>query len=174
MESTQIQNMVLNGRNPLFLAMLKPGVRRGFLGFSYGLDSGSFSINGSRSQDNIITFDGAVNMRTRANGTSVGTADLETVQEMQVLTANYSAEYGRSAGGQIRFVTKSGGPDFHGSAYENRPTSARTRSRSMSYPRRTIPSGSASRTTAFLKPRLSEGVPTGQPGPLTAPTGPIH
>ncbi len=117
-ESTQIQNMVLNGRNPLFLAMLKPGVRRGFLGFSYGLDSGGFSINGSRTQDNIITYDGAVNMRTRANGTSVGTADLETVQEMQVLTANYAPEYGRSAGGQIRFVTKSGGPEFHGSFYE--------------------------------------------------------
>ncbi len=108
-EQKQIENMVLNGRNPLFLAMLKPGVRRGFLGFSYGLTSGGFSINGSRSQDNIVTMDGAVNMRTRANGTSVGTADLETVQEMQVLTANYNAEYGRSSGGQIRFVTKSGG-----------------------------------------------------------------
>ncbi len=117
-EQKQIENMVLNGRNPLFLAMLKPGVRRGFLGFSYGLTSGGFSINGSRTQDNIVTMDGAVNMRTRANGTSVGTADLETVQEMQVLTANYNAEYGRSSGGQIRFVTKSGGPQVRGSFYQ--------------------------------------------------------
>ena len=131
-EQKQIENMVLNGRNPLFLAMLKPGVRRGFLGFSYGLTSGGFSINGSRSQDNIVTMDGAVNMRTRANGTSVGTADLETVQEMQVLTANYNAEYGRSSGGQIRFVTKSGGSDFHGSFYQyfrNRSLDANTWSR---------------------------------------------
>jgi hypothetical protein len=87
-------------------------------GFSYGLDSGGFTINGGRSQDSLITFDGAVGIRTRANGTSVGTADLDTVQEVQVLTANYSAEYGRSASGQIRMVTKSGGKNFHGSLYE--------------------------------------------------------
>jgi hypothetical protein len=119
-EQQQIQNLALNGRNPLFLAMLKPGVRRGssMTGFSYGLDSGGFSINGGRSQDQLITFDGAVGVRTRANGTSVGTADADTVQEVQVLTANYSAEYGRSAGGQIRIVTRSGSKDFHGSFYE--------------------------------------------------------
>jgi hypothetical protein len=119
-EQRQIQNLALNGRNPLFLAMLKPGVRRGspMTGFSYGLDSGGFTINGGRSQDSLITFDGAVGIRTRANGTSVGTADADTVQEVQVLTANYSAEYGRSGGGQIRIVTRSGGKDFHGSFYE--------------------------------------------------------
>ena len=65
-----------------------------------------------------ITYDGAVAIRTRALGTAIGTTDLETVQEMQVLTANYNAEYGRSAGGQIRMVTKSGSRDFHGSLYE--------------------------------------------------------
>lgn len=120
-EQAQIQNLALNGRNPLFLAMLKPGVRRGspMTGFSYGLDSGGLTINGTRSQDSLITFDGAVGIRTRANGTSVGTADLDTVQEVQVLTANYGAEYGRSGGGQIRMVTKSGGKAFHGSFYEN-------------------------------------------------------
>ncbi len=119
-EQQQIQNLALNGRNPLFLAMLKPGVRRGgtMTGFTFGVDSGGFTINGGRSQDSLITFDGAVGIRTRANGTSVGTADLDTVQEVQVLTANYAAEYGRSGGGQIRVVTKSGGKDFHGSFYE--------------------------------------------------------
>jgi hypothetical protein len=118
-EQAQIQNMSLNGRNPLFLALLKPGVRGGALnGFSFGLTSGGFSINGGRSSDSLITFDGAVGVRTRANGTSVGTADLDTVQEIQILTANYSAEYGRSNNGQIRLVTRSGGRDFHGSLYE--------------------------------------------------------
>ncbi len=118
-ESTQIEKMMLNGRNPLFLALLKPGVRGGSLaGFSFTMSSGGFSINGSRSQDYNIAFDGAVAMRTRANGTSIGAVDVESVQEMQILTANYNAEYGRSAGGQIRMVTKSGGRDFHGSVYE--------------------------------------------------------
>ncbi|HYO84578.1 MAG TPA: carboxypeptidase regulatory-like domain-containing protein, partial [Bryobacteraceae bacterium] len=116
----QIENLPLNGRNPLFLAQLKAGVRRGssMAGFSFGLDSGGFAINGSRGQDNLITFDGAPAVRTRANGTSIGAADVETIQEIQVLTANYNAEYGRAAGGQIRMVTKSGTRDFHGSLYE--------------------------------------------------------
>lgn len=119
-ESKQIDKITLNGRNPLFLAQLKPGVIRGgsLAGFSFGLTSGGFSINGSRSQDNLISVDGAVNVRTRSNGTSIGTTDLETVQEMQILTSNYNAEYGRGMSGQIRFVTKSGTQDFHGALYE--------------------------------------------------------
>ncbi|MBM3740583.1 MAG: TonB-dependent receptor [Acidobacteria bacterium] len=118
-EGKQLSDLQLNGRNPIFLALLKPGVRGGSLaGFSFGLSTGGFSINGSRSQDNLITFDGAVGIRTRANGESIGTADLDAVQEVQVLTANYGAEYGRSAGGQIRIVTKTGGQQFHGAVYE--------------------------------------------------------
>jgi hypothetical protein len=117
--TTQINNLQLNGRNPLFLALLKPGVRGGSLaGFNRGLTSGGFSINGSRSQDNLITFDGAVAVRTRSNGTSIGVADLDSTQEVQILTASYTAEYGRSAGGQIRIVTKSGTNELHGAMYE--------------------------------------------------------
>ncbi|GAB4363045.1 MAG: hypothetical protein OHK0021_06990 [Bryobacter sp.] len=135
-EQKQIQNLTLNGRNPIFLALLKPGVRGGALsGFSFGLSSGGFSINGGRSQDALVTFDGAVGVRTRANGTSVGTADLDTVQEVQILTANYSAEYGRSGNGQIRIVTRSGSKDFHGAFYEyfrNNALDANTWSRNQS------------------------------------------
>ncbi|MBZ2176404.1 MAG: carboxypeptidase regulatory-like domain-containing protein [Acidobacteria bacterium] len=117
-EQAQIQNLTLNGRNPLFSALLRPGVRGGALsGFSFGLSSGGFTINGGRSQDSLITVDGAVAIRTRANGTSIGTADADTVQEVQILAANYSAEYGRSGNGQVRMVTRSGQKDFHGSAY---------------------------------------------------------
>ncbi len=118
-EQKQIQSMALNGRNPIQLALLKPGVRGGSLaGFTFGLNSGGFTINGGRSNDSLITFDGAVGIRTRANGTSVGSADVDTVQEVQILTANYNAEYGRSGNGQIRMVTRSGGREFHGSFYE--------------------------------------------------------
>lgn len=129
-ESQQIQNMALNGRNPLLLAQLKPGVRSGNMSrFTFGLDSAGLAINGARTQDFLITFDGAVGIRTRSNGTSVGTADPDTVQEVQILTSNYNAEYGRSAGGMVRMVTKSGGRDFHFSAYDylrNRALDANT------------------------------------------------
>lgn len=121
----QVEKLQLNGRNPLFLALLKPGVAGGALGgFNSELSSGGFNINGSRSQDNLITFDGAVGVRTRSNGTSIGVADLDSTQEVQILTANYNAEYGRSSGGQIRIVTKSGAKDFHGNFYEYHRNSA--------------------------------------------------
>ncbi|MEP7361845.1 MAG: carboxypeptidase regulatory-like domain-containing protein [Acidobacteriota bacterium] len=124
-EGKQLSDLQLNGRNPIFLALLKPGVRGGSLaGFSFDLNSGGFNINGSRSQDNLISYDGAVGIRTRSNGTSIGTADLDSVQEVQILTANFSAEYGRSGGGQIRIITKSGTQQFHGAAFENMRNSA--------------------------------------------------
>ncbi len=114
-----IKNTQLNGRNPLLLAVLKPGVLGGSLaGNSFGLTTAGLVVNGSRTQDTLITFDGAVGVRTRSNGTSIGVADLDSTQEVQILTANYNAEYGRSAGGQVRIVTKGGGSDFHGVAYE--------------------------------------------------------
>src|SRR6266851_2496229 len=113
----QIRDLQLNGRNPLLLAMLKPGVVGGngqALGaFSFGLNN-NININGGRNQDALITQDGAVAVRTRANGTSICVADADSTQEVQILTANYNAEYGRASGGQIRIVTKSGTKDFHG------------------------------------------------------------
>ncbi len=132
-EGKQVSDLQLNGRNPIFLSLLKPGVRGGSLAnFDFGLTTGGLSINGSRTQDNLITFDGAVAVRTRSNGTSIGTVDLDSVQEVQILTSNYSAEYGRSAGGQVRIVTKTGGQQFHGSAFEylrNSATNANSWSR---------------------------------------------
>ncbi len=114
-----IKNTQLNGRNPLLLAVLKPGVLGGSLGGnSFGLTTAGLIINGARTQDTLVTFDGAVGVRTRSNGTSIGVADVDSTQEVQILTANYNAEYGRSAGGQVRIITKSGTKDIHGVAYE--------------------------------------------------------
>jgi hypothetical protein len=118
-EARQILEMMLNGRNPLFLSQLKPGVRGGDLSsLQLGRTSGGLNINGARSSDYLITVDGAVATRTRGNGSAIGAADVETLAEMQILTANYNAEYGRSGGGQVRMVTKSGQRDFHGSFYD--------------------------------------------------------
>jgi len=118
-ESSQIQNMMLNGRNALYLALLKPGVRGGSLQtFDFGLTLAGLSINGSRAQDNLFTYDGAVAIRTRGNNASVGITDVDTVQEIQILTANYNAEYGRAAGGQVRIITRGGTQKFHGTVYE--------------------------------------------------------
>ncbi len=135
---TQIQSQELNGRNPLYMAQLLPGVRGGgTMGdFNFAVGGGEpFQINGARTQDTIVTFDGAPSLRTRANGAVIGVADVDAVQEVQVMTADYSAEYGRAAGGQIRIISKSGTRDFHGSLYEyfrNSDLNANTWSRNLS------------------------------------------
>ena len=104
----------MNGRNPIYLALLKPGVIGGSIG-TFDPDSvsnGGFSINGARADEYVVMVDGAVATRTRSSGSMLGAQDVDTVQEVQILTANFNAEYGRSSGGQIRFVTKSGTTAF--------------------------------------------------------------
>jgi len=120
-ESRQIQDLTLNGRNPIFLALLKPGVRGGSIGAFAPDDvtNGGFSINGGRADEYVVMVDGAIATRTRSSGSMLGAQDVDTIQEVQILTANYSAEYGRSSAGQIRFVTKSGTQHFHGDLVEN-------------------------------------------------------
>jgi len=115
----QIDALEINGRNPIFMANLVPGTRGGNLsGLSFNFSQGPSNINGARTQESLITYDGAPAVRTRSNGTSLGAADVDSTQEIQILTSSYAAEYGRSSGGQIRIITRSGGPEFHGSAYE--------------------------------------------------------
>ncbi|MFN7919650.1 MAG: carboxypeptidase regulatory-like domain-containing protein [Bryobacteraceae bacterium] len=124
--SRQVADLTLNGRNPIYLALLKPGVRGGSIG-AFDPDSvsnGGFSINGGRADEYVVMVDGAVATRTRSSGSMLGSQDVDTVEEVQILTANYSAEYGRSSAGQIRFVTKSGGQQFHGNLVENFRNSA--------------------------------------------------
>ena len=115
----QIDSLELNGRNPIFMANLVPGTRGGNLsGLSFAFSQGPSNINGARTADTSITFDGAPAVRTRSNGTSLGSADVDSTQEIQVLTAAFAPEYGRASGGQIRVVLKSGTTQFHGTAAE--------------------------------------------------------
>src|SRR5258707_11271158 len=101
------------------MANLVPGTRGGTLAnLSFNFSQGPSNINGARKPDSLIRYDGAPAVRTRSNGTSIGAADLDSTQEIQILTADYAPEYGRSSGGQIRITSKSGSQDFHGAAYE--------------------------------------------------------
>jgi len=115
-EAKDIEMLSFSGRNPLGVPALKPGVVGGSfnnLGFD-AFSNGGFSINGSRPDENTISVDGAVAIRTRAAGTMIGVQNVDAVQEVQVLTANYLPEYGRASGGQIRFVTKAGSSRYSG------------------------------------------------------------
>jgi len=115
----QIDLLELNGRNPVGLAALAPGARPGNAsGLTFGMSQGPSNFNGSRNPENITTYDGAPAVRTRSNGSAIGAADVDSTQEVQILTAAYAAEYGRTSGAQIRIITRAGGRDFHGAAYE--------------------------------------------------------
>src|SRR6266480_2352332 len=115
----QIDALELNGRNPIFMANLVPGTRGGNVaGLSFNFTQGPSNFNGSRNPENLITYDGAPATRTRSNGTSLGAADVDSTQEVQILTADYGAEYGRTSGAQIRIITRTGTNQFHGAAFE--------------------------------------------------------
>src|SRR5438874_5989602 len=115
----QIDSLELNGRNPIYMANLVPGTRGATLAnLNFNFGQGPDNINGARTPESLITYDGAPAVRTRSNGTSLGAADVDSTQEIQILTADYAPEYGRSSGGQIRITSKSGSQDFHGAAYE--------------------------------------------------------
>ncbi|ADV81860.1 Cna B domain protein [Terriglobus saanensis SP1PR4] len=119
--ANQAETLPLSGRNPINLALLKAGVTStsgNVSNFQFSTGLGALNINGARERDNLLTYDGAVAVRVRASGDSTGVLDLDAVQEVQVLSANYPAEYGRSVGGQVRIITKAGTSQFHGSAYE--------------------------------------------------------
>jgi hypothetical protein len=139
----QIDALELNGRNPVGLASLVPGARGGNLaGLSFNFNQGPSNFNGSRNPENLITYDGAPATRTRSNGTSLGAADVDSTSEVQILTASYAAEYGRTSGAQIRIVTKPGTSDFHGAGYEyfrNNALNANTWTRNKTAGQNTVP-----------------------------------
>jgi hypothetical protein len=116
LDEKQIHDLPINGGRWSSFALLTPGVVSNSAGF------GLLSFRGMSNVLNNVTIDGADNNqaffseergRTRAGYSTAKVA----VQEFQVNTSNYSAEYGRSAGGVVNTVTKSGTNQIHGEAY---------------------------------------------------------
>jgi len=127
--ATTVRELPLNGRSWTDLASLQPGVNsiETQPSFASGSDRGNrgfgsqSSISGARPQQNNYRLDG-VSINDYSNGApgSVlgGNLGVDAIQEFSVLTSNYSAEYGKTSGGVINAITRSGSNTFHGSAYE--------------------------------------------------------
>ena len=113
-----MQSIAVNGRSFFALAFNSAGiVNTAAAPGALGAQSNTMIANGMRANQNNVQIDGITSMDTGSNqGPSVSLA-IDAVQEIKVLTSNYQAEYGRSAGAQITAVTKSGGRDFHGSVF---------------------------------------------------------
>lgn len=116
-EGEAVKSIAQNGRSFFGLAFLAPGVvSTQNTGVPTG-DSATMSANGQRTNSNNVQIDGITDMDTGNNGGPMVALSLDSVQEVKLLTSNYQAEYGRSAGAQLTAVTKSGSREFHGSAY---------------------------------------------------------
>jgi hypothetical protein len=127
--ATTVRELPLNGRSWTDLAALQPGVDTIHTqpDFSSGTDRGNrgfgqqLTISGARPQQNNYRLDG-VSINDYSNGApgSVlgGSLGVDAIQEFSVLTSNYSAEYGKTSGGVVNAITRSGTNQFHGSGYE--------------------------------------------------------
>jgi len=127
-DEKQIRELPLNGRDFSQLTLLQPGVTAS-PSTQQQVDRGmgtQVSIAGARPNQISYQLDGA-DANTQGNGSpgsaAGGLLGVETVREFQVLVNNYSAEYGRSTGGIVTAVTRSGTNAFKGTLFEFNRTS---------------------------------------------------
>jgi hypothetical protein len=132
-ERKLVENLPINGRSFNSLLELAPGV---VLSKSRYGDEGQYSVNGQRQNTNTYLIDGVganvgiaygAGLGNTTAGTTPGLsvlgstsnlASLDAIQEVGIKTSTYAPEYGRTPGGQISVVTRSGTSDFHGTLFE--------------------------------------------------------
>jgi hypothetical protein len=123
----QARELSLNNRNWVQLVTLAPGVANDLNDQVYvgttNPDTGtvvsqSIGVNGARSSQNTFTIDGADVTDRGSNITIQAYPSVDSIGEFRVLQGLWPAESGRSGGGQVNIVTRSGGNKFHGSAFE--------------------------------------------------------
>jgi hypothetical protein len=130
-----VANLPLNGRSFQELITLSPGVNLiGSAGSTGTSPLGEFTVNGQRATSNYFTVDGVsanigMTMGNGWGGVGVGGVEnaaggtnamvsVDALQEFRILTSSFAPEYGRTPGGQIVLLTRSGTNQFHGSVYE--------------------------------------------------------
>ncbi|MEW6129928.1 MAG: carboxypeptidase regulatory-like domain-containing protein [Acidobacteriota bacterium] len=119
-DTEQVQNLALNGRNYLQLTTLIPGaplLTDDPLALMTDLGVNQ-PINGNRGNTNMLTVDGGFNLDSGSNNSQINNVGIDFIQEVKIQTSNFSAEYGRTSGAAINVVTRSGGNQFHGSLFE--------------------------------------------------------
>jgi hypothetical protein len=118
-ENQRVTELPLNGRNPLDLLALSPGIRiqGGFGGKTGSLNWGNFSSNGGLANSNSVMVEGLALDMAQMNSPSF-VPPVDATEEFRVQTNKFSAEFGRTGGAIVNFSIKSGTNRFHGSAYE--------------------------------------------------------
>ena len=115
----QVSQIALNGRNYTQLLRLIPGsIATNVDAFNLALSTTGQRINGLRTNSLYFSLDGGENLDSGGNINSVVSPNVDTIAEVRILTASYSAEFGGHSGAMINVVTKSGTRELHGTLFE--------------------------------------------------------
>lgn len=115
-EQLRIDNLPINGRNYLNFTLTNSQVTRDNAPPTGAAPTSGFNSNGQRARANLVNVDGADATDNAVNGVR-STVSQEAVQEFQIITNNYAAEYGRASGGVVNIITRSGSNEFHGDVF---------------------------------------------------------
>jgi len=120
-DQQQVQSLALNERNYVQLTTIVPGAATLVFdptSLTTGMSTGAAAINGMRTDQNLYTVDGGYNLDSGSNSSQLNNVGIDFIEQVSVQTSNFSAEYGRNAGASVNVVTRSGGNQFHGGAFE--------------------------------------------------------
>ena len=112
----RIDNLPINGRNYINFTLTDSQVVRDNAPNLGAAPTSGLNMSGQRGRSNLVNVDGADATDNATNGVR-STVSQEAVQEFQIITNNYAAEYGRAAGGVVNIITRSGSNAFHGDVY---------------------------------------------------------
>jgi hypothetical protein len=118
LDSKQVAQISLRGRDPMTLLRILPGVQQGVDQDTFG---GAFSSAIPQIQDrttgNTVYIDGVNGGDGGGGGNFAAATNVDAIAEVNVQLGSYTAEYGLKGGAQVNMVSKRGGDQFHGSAY---------------------------------------------------------
>jgi hypothetical protein len=112
----RIDNLPINGRNYINFTLTDSQVVRDNAPNTGAAPTSGLNMSGQRARSNLVNVDGADATDNSTNGVR-STVSQEAVQEFQIITNSYAAEYGRASGGVVNIITRSGSNAFHGDVY---------------------------------------------------------
>ena len=112
----RIDNLPINGRDYIKFTLTDSQVVHDAAPSLGAAPTSGLNMSGQRARSNLVNVDGTDATDNSVNGVR-STVSQEAVQEFQIITNNYAAEYGRASGGVVNIITRSGSNEFHGDVY---------------------------------------------------------
>ncbi|MGA2857125.1 MAG: TonB-dependent receptor [Candidatus Sulfotelmatobacter sp.] len=112
----RIDNLPINGRDYINFTLTDSQVVRDNAPNTGAAPTSGLNMSGQRARSNLVNVDGTDATDNSVNGVR-STVSQEAVQEFQIITNNYAAEYGRASGGVVNIITRSGSNEFHGDVF---------------------------------------------------------